>query len=158
MGNAQASLVLASWSFESVPALGLILAVILYWRGWLKVRRLVPERFPEWRLASFLGGLLVIYIAPASPLDAFASWLLSVHMVQHLLLTMVVAPVILHGAPFLPVLSELTRGFVGSGLGHFSTNPGSKKSGVLDFRTEEGSGLGGTRTLNQRLKRALLYH
>ena len=105
-------------------------------------------------LASFLGGLLVIYIALASPLDAFASWLLSVHMVQHLLLTMVAPPLILQGAPFLPMLSELPRGFVRSGLGHFSTNPGSKKSGVLDFRTEEGSGLGGTRTLNQRLKRA----
>lgn len=30
MGNAQASLVLASWSFEPVPALGLILAAFLY--------------------------------------------------------------------------------------------------------------------------------
>ena len=47
MGNAQASLVLASWSFEPVPALGLFLAAFLYWRGWRKVRRLAPERFPE---------------------------------------------------------------------------------------------------------------
>ncbi len=30
MGNAQASLFLASWSFEPVPALGLILAAFLY--------------------------------------------------------------------------------------------------------------------------------
>ena len=131
MGNAQASLVLASWSFEPVPAIGLILAAFLYWRGWRKVRRLAPERFSEWRLASFLGGLIVIYIALASPLDAFASWLLSVHMVQHLLLTMVAPPLILQGAPFLPMLSGLPRGFVRSGLGPFLNEPRLKKIGAL---------------------------
>ena len=105
MENTPASLVFASWNFEPVPALGLILSAFLYWRGWGKVRRLAPDRFPEWRLVSFLAGLIVIYIALASPLDAFASWLLSVHMVQHLLLTMVAPPLILLGAPFLPMLS-----------------------------------------------------
>jgi cytochrome c oxidase assembly factor CtaG len=131
MGNVQASLVLASWSFEPVPAFGLMLTVFLYSRGWRKVRCLAPERFPEWRLASFLGGLLVIYIALASPLDAFASWLLSVHMVQHLLLTMVAPPLILQGAPFLPLLSGLPRGFVRSGLGPFLNEPRLKKLGAL---------------------------
>jgi hypothetical protein len=48
---------LASLSYESVPAIGLILTAILYWRGWRKVRRLAPERFPEWRLASKLRAL-----------------------------------------------------------------------------------------------------
>jgi len=131
MENSQAALVLASWSFQPVPALGLSLTALLYWRGWLKVRRLAPERFPEWRLASFLGGLLVIYIALASPLDAFASWLLSVHMVQHLLLTMLAPPLILQGAPFLPMLSALPRRFVRSGLGPFLNEPRLKKLGGL---------------------------
>jgi len=131
MGNAQASLVLASWSFEPVPALGLVLALFLYWKGWRNVRRLAPERFPEWRLLSFLAGLIVIYIALASPLDAFASWLLGVHMVQHLLLTMVAPPLILQGAPFLPMLSGLPRGFASSGLGPFLSAPRLKKLGVL---------------------------
>jgi cytochrome c oxidase assembly factor CtaG/ferredoxin len=131
MENTQASLVFASWNFEPVPALGLILSAFLYWRGWWKVRRLAPDRFPEWRLVSFLAGLIVIYIALASPLDAFASWLLSVHMVQHLLLTMVAPPLILLGAPFLPMLSGLPRGFVRSGLGPFLNDPRLKKVGGL---------------------------
>lgn len=131
MENTQASLVFASWNFEPVPALGLILSAFLYWRGWWKVRRLAPDRFPEWRLVSFLAGLIVIYIALASPLDAFASWLLSVHMVQHLLLTMVAPPLILLGAPFLPMLSGLPRGFVRSGLEPFLNDPRLKKLGGL---------------------------
>ncbi|MFM8764238.1 MAG: cytochrome c oxidase assembly protein, partial [Spartobacteria bacterium] len=67
----------------------------------------------------------------ASPLDAFASWLLSVHMVQHLLLTMVAPPLILQGAPFLPMLSGLPRRFVRSGLGPFLSEPNLKKLGTL---------------------------
>ena len=112
-----------------MPALALILSALCYWRGWRKVRRLAPERFPGWRLVSFLAGLLVIQFALASPLDAFASWLLSVHMVQHLLLTMVAPPLILLGAPFLPVLSGLPRAFARSGLGPFLSDPALKKIG-----------------------------
>lgn len=114
-----------------MPALGLILAAIIYWRGWRSVRRLAPERFPEWRLASFFGGLIVVYVAFASPLDAFASWLLSVHMVQHLLLTMVAPVLILQGAPFLPMLSGLPRGLASKGLGPFLSEPHLKKIGAL---------------------------
>jgi putative membrane protein len=127
MGDSQASLILASWSFEPVPALGLLLAALVYWRVWGRVRRLAPERFPEWRLASFIAGLIVAHIALASPLDAFASWLLSVHMVQHLLLTMVVPPLILQGPLFLPMLSGLPRGCVRHGLGPFLSEPRLKK-------------------------------
>ena len=131
MGDSQAALILASWSFEPVPAFGLLFAAIVYWRGWSRVRRLAPERFPEWRLASFIIGLTVVYIALASPLDAFASWLLSVHMVQHLLLTMVAPPLILQGAPFLPMLSGLPRGFARHGLGPFLSEPHLKKIGAF---------------------------
>ena len=129
MENNQAALILASWGFEPVPVLGLLLSAFLYWRGWRKVHRLAPERFPLWRLVSFFAGLLVILFALASPLDAFASWLLSVHMVQHLLLTMVAPPLILQGTPFLPVLSGLPRAFARSGLGPFLSDPGLKKIG-----------------------------
>lgn len=114
-----------------MPALGLLLAAIVYWRGWQRVRRLAPERFSELRPVSFFSGLIAVYVAIASPLDAFASWLLSVHMVQHLLLTMVAPVLILQGAPFLPLLSGLPRGFAGKGLGPFLTEPHLKKIGTF---------------------------
>jgi len=115
--------VLFSWTFLPVPALGLLATAVVYFLGWRNLHGQVPWRFPVERLVSFLGGLLVIYVALASPLDAFAGWLLIVHMVQHLLLTMVAPPLLLLGWPMLPLLSGLPRGFVRDGLGPFLTSP-----------------------------------
>ncbi len=115
--------VILSWAFEPLPVFGLLLAAILYARGWRKLHRQVPARFPVERLLSFLSGLAVIYIALASPLDAFASWLLIVHMIQHLLLTMIAPPLLLWGWPMLPILSGLPRPLVRDGLGPFLNAP-----------------------------------
>ena len=114
---------LFSWRFEPFPALALFVAAILYWRGWERLSTQLPQRFPVERFWSFLAGLAVVYIAIASPLDAFAGWLLTVHMVQHLLLTMVAPPLILLGNPLLPVLSGLPRGVAGSAMAPFLTDP-----------------------------------
>ncbi|MFZ4589343.1 MAG: cytochrome c oxidase assembly protein, partial [Terrimicrobiaceae bacterium] len=100
---------LGSWNLEVGVVFALLVSAFIYLRGWRSVSRLAPARFPAWRAACFLGGLLAVFVAVCSPLDAFASWLLSVHMVQHLLLTMVAPPLVLLGAPFLPVLSGLPR-------------------------------------------------
>ncbi len=110
---------LLSWTFEPVPALGLLATALVYLCGWSKLHRQVPLRFPVWRLACFLGGLAAIYVSLASPLDAFASFLLIAHMVQHLLLTMIAPPLILLGAPQLPLLVGLPRRFVSQALGPF---------------------------------------
>jgi cytochrome c oxidase assembly factor CtaG len=59
--------------------------------------------------AAFLGGLTAIYLALASPIEPFAALLLVVHMVQHLLLMMVAAPLLWLGAPLLPLLRGLPR-------------------------------------------------
>src|SRR5918912_2705269 len=48
----------------------------------------------------FLLGVVVLFIALASPLDDLADhYLLSAHMVQHMLLTLVVPPLMLLGTP-----------------------------------------------------------
>lgn len=111
--------IFSSWALEPVPALGLLLTAIIYLRGWRSLSRVAPARYPLWRAICFLGGLASIYIALASPLDAFASFLLMAHMVQHLLLTMVAPPLILLGAPQLPMLSGLPKKIVSRGLGPF---------------------------------------
>jgi cytochrome c oxidase assembly factor CtaG/polyferredoxin len=59
------------------------------------------------QLGAFLAGLATIYLALASPIDLFAPLLLQIHMLQHLLLMMVVAPMIWFGAPMLPMLRGL---------------------------------------------------
>ncbi len=122
---------IASWALEPGVLFGLSLAAIIYLRGWLRVRRLAPHRFSGWQLAAFFFGLFTIYVAVASPLDAFANFLLSVHMIQHLLLTMVAPPLILLGAPFLPLLTGLPRCVRVDALGPFLIWPPLKRLGAL---------------------------
>jgi len=52
------------------------------------------------RKVAFAAGIVVAFIALASPLDTLADqYLFTAHMVQHLLLTLVVAPLLLVGTP-----------------------------------------------------------
>jgi len=81
----------------------------LYARGWLQLHRRAPERFRFSQLTAFFAGLITVVFALCSPLHAYAGWLLTVHMIQHLLLMMVAPPLILLGAPYLPLLSGLPR-------------------------------------------------
>src|SRR5271169_3336010 len=96
--------ILGSWAIDPVVALGLLAAAFLYWRGWRVLHRLMPARFPRWRLATFLSGFLALWLALASPLEPLSNLLLSAHMIQHLMLMSVAPPLILLGAPLLPLL------------------------------------------------------
>jgi putative membrane protein len=51
------------------------------------------------RIAAFAGGLAALWIAVASPVSHLDHHLLTAHMVQHLLLMLVAAPLILLGVP-----------------------------------------------------------
>jgi cytochrome c oxidase assembly factor CtaG/polyferredoxin len=107
-----ADAVIESWSIQLWPTVGLVFLALIYFRGWLKLRRQVPHRFDGWRLASFLGGVGTVFLALDSPLDTFSNLLLQVHMIQHLLLMMIAPPLLLLGNPFLPLLTGLPRPFV----------------------------------------------
>jgi len=55
---------------------------------------------PRGRQIAFVSGLVVMLIALATPLDTIGDqYLFTVHMLQHLLLTLVVAPLLLGGSP-----------------------------------------------------------
>src|SRR5437762_7624815 len=86
--------ILSSWSFDPKITLGIVAVIILYLRGWRILHRTSPARFPGWRALAFLAGLGTVWLAIASPLDAFSGLLLSAHMVQHLLLMSVAPPLI----------------------------------------------------------------
>jgi cytochrome c oxidase assembly factor CtaG/ferredoxin len=107
-----ADAIFGSWSIQFWPTLGLLLLGIIYFRGWLKLRKQVPHRFDGWRLTSFLSGVGAVFLALDSPLDTFSNLLLQVHMIQHLLLMMVAPPLLLLANPFLPLLVGLPRPFV----------------------------------------------
>lgn len=117
--NQLAEAVLKSWRFDPWPLTLILLIAFIYFCGWRKMRRQRPEQFGSSRLISFLTGLAVIFIAIASPIDAFASLLLVAHMIQHLLLLMVAPPLILYGAPYLPILRGLPVRVFKHGAGPF---------------------------------------
>jgi cytochrome c oxidase assembly factor CtaG len=108
---------LASWSLPVPVTVSLVLAAFVYARGWLHLNRAFPGVFPRWRLAAFMSGLFALWIAVGSPLEAFDDELLSIHMVQHILLMAVAPPLILLGAPALPLLHGLPKRFVRRALG-----------------------------------------
>lgn len=106
-----AQAVLASWSFPPwVTSLNL-LSALLYLRGWHSLHRTLPSRFTPGRLASFVAGIATLQIALASPIDAFDPFLLTNHMLQHMLLMMIVPPLVLLGDPVMPLLHGLPRWF-----------------------------------------------
>jgi len=69
---------------------------------------------------------LAIVIALESPVDAFGSLLLQAHMIQHLLLIAVAAPLLLLGQPVLPLLRGLPQWVFKDALGPFFFVPGAK--------------------------------
>ena len=119
--------ILSSWSLDWQIALGVEASFLLYLRGWLVLHRTSPERFPGWRLWAFAAGLAALWLAIASPLDAFSGLLLSAHMVQHLLLLSVAPPLLLLGAPLLPLLRGLPRKFARDGVGPFLVWPALRR-------------------------------
>lgn len=66
--------------------------------------------WPVWRTSAFLLGLIAVLVALVSEIDALATQLFSVHMVQHMLLTVVAAPLLLLAAPIRPLLRGLPVG------------------------------------------------
>lgn len=109
--SAMVTLLLSGWSFEPLVVGGCLIAALLYILGLrYSLRRGMLRRRARWRDAAFFGGLLTIIIALESPIDAWSEQLLWVHMLQHELLMMVAAPLLLLSAPLMPVWRAVPLG------------------------------------------------
>lgn len=62
-----------------------------------------------WRGISFSIALLALLVASSEPIDVFSGQFFWVHMVQHLLLMLIVAPLLVGGAPIIPLWLGLPR-------------------------------------------------
>jgi putative membrane protein len=99
------------WSLEPMVVAGLVAAAI----AWLLIVRAVgrahPARpVPMRRTAAFLGGLAAIAVALLSGIERYDTSLFSVHMVQHLLLIFVAAPLLALAAPVTQLLRAASPG------------------------------------------------
>jgi len=100
---------ITTWDIPWAVTSALIVTALIYTAGWVRIRRTRPELFPAWRLGSFLAGLAVVFVAVASPLDTFDDKLLFIHMMQHFCFMFLAPPLIILGAPVVPMLRGLPR-------------------------------------------------
>jgi putative membrane protein len=96
---------LLGWTFEPLPTLGMVAAI--GWWLWAVRRVNAAHRtnpVPRRRSVAFLGGMVALAFALLSGIGRYDTALFSVHMVQHVLLMLVAAPLIALAAPITLVL------------------------------------------------------
>lgn len=91
---------LTEWEFDALFIAPALIASWLYIAGLRRVNSLHPASpWPRKRTAYFFAGMAVMVLAVMSPLATYDTTLFSVHMWQHMLITMVAAPLLLLGTP-----------------------------------------------------------
>jgi putative copper resistance protein D len=100
-----AASLLLGWTWQPIPTLA-IAAVVVWWL-WA-VRRVdaahPANRVPRRRTVAFMAGMLALAFALISGIERYDTSLFSVHMVQHVLLMLVAAPLLALAAPVTLVL------------------------------------------------------
>lgn len=99
---------LTDWGFD--PAfLPVLVIALLYFLGLRAIRGQGGRKFPAWRPPLFLAGVAVVAVVILGPVDLLADYAFTWHMIQHQWLIMVGIPLILLGAPFIPVIRGIPR-------------------------------------------------
>jgi len=96
-----------TWDLNHVVVWIMPVIAVWYTHGFRIVHRQMPSRYPVWRIVSLLAGVLVVFLAVASPLHAWGEMRLYLHMSQHMLLTMLAPPLLWCGQPVIPLLRAL---------------------------------------------------
>lgn len=98
-----------TWSVTPLVMAAVLLTLWVYARGVSTVWRHagVGHGISALRVGGFLAGMTALVVAIASPLDTLSAYLLSAHMVQHMVLILVVAPLLVLSTPLAPLLLGL---------------------------------------------------
>lgn len=101
------------WNWDALTIASLALLSLAYAVGlarlWSRAGR--GRGVSGWQAAAFGAAMLCLVAALISPLDPMSDELQSAHMVQHMLLMMVAAPLFVLGAPALVMLWALPGGW-----------------------------------------------
>ena len=92
---------LTSWEVRPVLLLFFLALALLFTAGWLRLRRRrrTSRLATGWRLGFYWAGLGLLIISLMSPLDVLSADLFFVHMIQHLVMTMISAPLVMLANP-----------------------------------------------------------
>jgi putative membrane protein len=118
-----------AWNIDPLIIGGLLLASWWYSLGSARIWRQagVGRGVPIWRAAAFWLGILTLFVALVSPVDALGSALFSGHMVQHLLLMLGAAALFVLAEPAAPLLWGLPEP-VRAGLSKTMKRPGLRRA------------------------------
>lgn len=102
---------LSAWEWRPEVLVILVPLGVMYFVGWRRLRRHSThgKLANGWRLASYEGGLGVIALALMSPIDRLGGQLFFMHMIQHMLVIMFAAPMMLLAEPFPMFLWSLPK-------------------------------------------------
>ncbi|VTU41222.1 cytochrome c oxidase assembly factor CtaG [Variovorax sp. PBS-H4] len=109
------------WSFEPLVIASMLLSLGLYAVGFARLRQRtrLGRAHRLHHAAAFVAGWLALGVAFVSPLDALGASLFSAHMVQHEILMLVAAPLLVLGRPlgvWLWALPAAARMRIGRGV------------------------------------------
>ena len=93
----------------SVLAVLAVLGLLLYLGGVVRVRR-SGVSWSWWRTASWIAGTGSLFAVTGTWLNGYSMVLFSVHMAQHMVLSLITPPLLLLGSPVTLALRALPRG------------------------------------------------
>jgi putative membrane protein len=95
----------AAWNWDPLLLSSLLILSLAYGRGLKRAKSFISHRT---KLLFFLS-MLVLFIALVSPLSSISEELQAWHMIQHMLIMMVAAPLFVMSAPLFVLLWSLPR-------------------------------------------------
>lgn len=123
---------LRGWAWAPAPVIALLAVAVAYVVGTARVDHLRPlQPWPRTHTTCFLAGVAAMWLAILGPPGYFDDVFFYAHMTQHILLTMVAAPLLVLGDPTLLSLRAASRSFrrrwlmplYRSRAVHFATHP-----------------------------------
>ena len=97
---------LDGWSILAVVSIVLLVAYLV---GLVRLQR-SGVRWPWWRTGSWILGCLTLFFATGTGLNGYGMVVFSVHMAQHMVLSLITPLFLLVGAPVTLALRALPRG------------------------------------------------
>ena len=100
-----------AWSMDIPATVGIALASALYVAGVARLwgRAGVGRGVRRWQVGCFAAAIAALIASLISPIDTLSEELLWVHMIQHMLLMLVAAPLIVAGSPGLVAAWAMPR-------------------------------------------------